>query len=387
MWRHRLRRGLAGLLVAALAATTAFVVLEPFRIAVQTLALVPELLDSGPKPLSLLVPTPERISVTYGTATQERLDLYLPRDRAERHPAILLALGVSPAPLDDPRVVRVATAIARLGLIVAVPESTALMANRIDREEPARLVEAFEVVAARPEVSPERVGIVGFSVGGSLGLLAATHPRIAGRVSFVNAFGAYGDAATLLAEVATRRIVVRDEVRAWQPGELTKRVYLGIVLDVIADPAARASVGEAISSIIAGDGPTASSYDPAVAAGLSGDALAIYQLVTTPDRATAETAIARLSEPSRELLAAISPDRAAAGLRAPVFLMHDEADNAIPFSQLGPLAAAVPPAVLRRVSAFRLFDHVEPDGGIELETLPELWELYRHLHDVLGEAL
>ena len=53
---------------------------------------------------------------------------------------------------------------------------------------------AFGLLASRPEVDPQRVGIAGFSVGGSLAVLAAADPRIAERVRFVNAFGAFGDA-------------------------------------------------------------------------------------------------------------------------------------------------------------------------------------------------
>lgn len=387
MWRRRLRRIGIGLLVAALLGVAAFFTIEPFRIGVQTLALVPELLNVGPKPLSFFSPTPERISTTYGAGQPERIDLYLPRDGAARHPAILLVLGVSPAPLDDPRVVRVATAIARLGLVVAAPESGVLKADRLEPAEVGRVVEAFELTAGRLEVDPARVGIVGLSVGGSLGLLAAADPAIADRVGFVNAFGAYGDVASLLAEVATRRIVIDGEVRSWQPGAMMKRVYLGMVLDAIADPTERARVQGAIEPIIIGSGPTESSFDLALAGSLSGDAAVVYRLVTTTDRAAAEAAIASFSEAWLERLVALSPVESAAGLRAPIFLMHDEADTAIPFSQLEPLAASIPRAALRRVTPFRLFDHVEPEGGLDPAALPETWKLLWHLQDVLGQAL
>jgi hypothetical protein len=68
--------------------------------------------------------------------------------------------------------------------------------------------------------------------------------------------------------------------------------------------------------------------------------------------------------------------------------MHDVGDDAIPLADFEPLAAAIPAASLRRATAFEIFDHVQPDaGGIGLEQVPDLWELFVHLRDVLDLAL
>ena len=125
---------------------------------------------------------------------------------------------MNPLPLDDPRVVRTAMALARLGFVVAAPESQEMRNWRIAPSEAPHLVEAFEVVAARPEVDPDRIGMVAFSVGGAVALLAAADPQIAGRVRYINAFGAFGDARTLLVDSATRTMVLNGETRPWRDG-------------------------------------------------------------------------------------------------------------------------------------------------------------------------
>jgi hypothetical protein len=100
----------------------------------------------------------------------------------------------------------------------------------------------------------------------------------------------------------------------------------------------------------------------------------------------AEAAIATLSLEQRTRLAGLSANLVAHRVQAAVFLMHDTDDTAIPFSQLDPLARAVPAENLERVSVFTFFDHVSP-GGVSPAALPELWSFFRHLTEVAEFAL
>jgi hypothetical protein len=370
-----------------------FVAVKPFRVSVLSVALVPELLGLGPRPLSAFTPEPRRESTMYGAAVVDRMDLYLPgtspADLATpaRYPALMLVLGVNPLPLDDPRVVRTATALARLGFVVAAPESQEMRNWRIAPSEAPHLVEAFEVVAARPEVDPDRIGMAAFSVGGAVALLAAADPRIADRVRYINAFGAFGDAHTLLVDSATRTMVLNGDVRPWRMGSLAREMFLRVVLRLPESEAAREQIRQRVEPLILGDGPTLQSFDPAFAASLAGDAVAAYRLATAVDRAVAADALASLSAPNRAMLDGLSANLVATGLRAPIFLMHDESDSAIPFSQLVPLAGSIPPALLRKVTPFRFFDHVQPGSLIGPTAFVELQKLDAHLSAVLNEAL
>jgi hypothetical protein len=394
MWRRRLRRLLVGLLVIAVIATAAFVVVRPVRVSVLSVALVPELLNQGPRPLSAFTPTPRRESITYGAEVRDRMDLYLPGtspadlSTPARYPTVMLVLGVNPLPLDDARVVRTATAIARLGVVVAAPESDRLRNWRLDPGEAPHLVEAFEAVAARPEVDPDRIGMAAFSVGAAIALIAASDPRIAERVRWINAFGGFGDAEALLVESATRRIVVDGVERPWKMGELAREMFLRTVARLASDEAEGERIAGEVEAIVLGDGPTPETFDPSFAASLTGaDSQAAYRLATSVDRATAAAAVAALSPEKHAVLRGISPNEAVAGLRAPIYLMHDTGDTAIPFSQFEPLALAVPRSLIRRVTPFTFFDHVQPGASLGPSALAEVGKLQAHLNDVLNVVL
>lgn len=381
-------RWLRAALLVGLLLALAFVTVRPFRIAVLTLAVTPELLDTGPRVLSALVPAPQRITVEYGPASSpDLMDLYLPRDGAAQRPAMLLVLGVHPVPRDHPAVVRVAEALTRLGIVVAVPESAAMKAGAIRPAEPDGLVAAFEVVAARREVDARRIGFAGFSVGGSVALIAAADPRIADRLAYVNAFGAYADASAYLVEIVTRSMVVDGRPIPWMPGELTRTTYLELVLGFLPDRPMRERLRDRLAPAFLRPDPPRALYDETFAATLDRDALALYRLSTAASAPEARAALDELSPGARATLAQLSPVTFAADLRAPIFLMHDEADDAIPFAQLDRLAKAIPARLLQRVTAFRLFEHVQPRRGLDPGALPEIWKLFWHLQAALDRAL
>jgi len=391
-----IRRPVTGIFmaVAGLIAVTVLAVItfEPVRTGVTTLALVPELLDQGPKVLSVVAPEPARRQIGYGEIRRDRADLYLPADTPAEdaglhgRPAVILVLGANQVALEHPVVVRTATALARIGFVVAVPADADLAAGRIRPDAVGHLIDAFEAVAGQPEVDPSRVGLAGFSVGASVALLAAADPELAGRVAWVNAFGAYADATTLLVDIASRSITIDAGVQPWQPGELARRAALGLILSAVPNRA-MAEVLRAATEPAILDGGAPPAYDQRVAARLDGDATVAYRLLAARTRAEAEAAMADLSPSAMATLAALSPVTVAGAIRAPVFLMHDVGDDAIPVTHLAHLAGAIPATSLRRTTTFEIFDPVQPDtGGIGLEQVPDLMALFGHLSEVLTLA-
>src|SRR5687767_14470880 len=178
-WLRRI--GIALLVVAVVA-----VAWEPTRVGLQTAVMLPNLLGSGPQPLTLFSAAPRREAVPYrgapdGGDDPELAELWLPDWATAERPAgaMLMVLGVNNVGRNHPVVARVAEALARTGVVVLVPDSAVLLEGHLEVGEIDGVVRAFQLLAARPEVDPERVGIIGFSVGGSLALLAAADERIA----------------------------------------------------------------------------------------------------------------------------------------------------------------------------------------------------------------
>ncbi len=378
-----LHLSLVGLLVAAL-----FVLAwQPARVAVQTAALVPTVLgvESG---LAWLNAAPRRETVAWRTAadgTPDLADLWLPpaADAGRPHGAILLVLGVNSVGRDYPAVVRLADGLARMGVVVLVPDSRVLLAGRVDPTEIDGVVGAFRFVAARPEVDPARVGMVGLSVGGALALLAAADPAIADEVRWVDAFGSYADAGRYLASVTAGAYRVADgSVEAWQPAQLARDLSLGMLLDLVAEPRDREALDGAYGPAIrAGQRPAAdAALDLETAA-----ARAVERLLLAPDLAAAEAAVAALPAAARATLAELTPAGHLAGLRARTFLMHDRSDAYVPYVESRALAAELGDRA--SLTEFRLFDHVEPKGIDLVGAAPEAWRLLWLVQAMLLETL
>jgi acetyl esterase/lipase len=378
------------LLVAAIV----LVAWEPTRVGFQTAVMLPNLLDAGPRPLNLFSAAPRRSAVPYregtGGTDPELAELWLPAWAAadQRAGAMLLVLGVNNVGRNHPVVERVADGLARSGVAVLVPDSRVLLAGRLEVGEIDGVVRAFQLLATRPEVDPERVGIVGFSVGGSLALLAAGDPRIASGVRFVNAFGAFADAASYLAAVSAHAYRAPDGAEVpWTPSPLAREVYLGFLLDQVPDAADRrmleARLGE---PILAAERPPP---DPELRADLETDAArAIHDLLTARTLDEATEMIEALPSRARSFIGDISPAGHLAGLRARIHLMHETEDHHVPFVESRALASALEPSgLLEAHTEFRLFDHVQPDDLDLVAAAPELVKLLLHVRTLMEETL
>ena len=379
------------ILVVALISLVAW---EPTRVAMQTAVMLPNLLDAGPKPLNLFSEAPIRTSIPYRTAVPgadpDLAELWLPAWASADRPAgaMLLVFGVNNLGRNHPAIVRVADGLARTGVAVLVPDSRTLLEGRLEPGEIDGVVHAFQLLATRPEVDPERLGIVGFSVGGSLALLAAADDRIASRVRWVNAFGAFADAGTYLASVSAHAYRAGDgSAVAWQPTPLALEVYVNFLLSQVTDAADRQALEGAFAQPIrAGQKPAA---DPGLRRGLESEAgRAVHDLFTASSLEAAEAAIAELPAASLRFIDAISPARHVDGLRAEVYLMHETEDHHVPFVESRALASAYERAgLLRAHTEFRLFDHVQPDDLDPAAAAPELWKLLLHLRTLMEETL
>ena len=387
-WLRRIGLGLLVLVVALVA-------WEPTRVALQTAVMLPNMLGSGPQPLTLFSPTPQRMSLPYRPAAEageepDLAELWLPEwaSTERRAGAIVLVFGVNNLGRNHPAIVRVADALARTGVAVLVPDSRTLLEGRLEVREIGGVVDAFQLLAARPEIDRERIGIVGFSVGGSLALLAARDAAIADQVRWVNAFGAFADAETYLSSVAAHTYVgPNGELPPWQPTPLAREVELGFLLDQVDDRDDRAALEEALGdAILAGDRPTP---DPELRESLATEtARTIHDLLTAASLTDARDAIRALPDESLAFIDAISPARHLDGLRASVYLMHETEDHHVPFVESRALADALDAAGhLAAHTEFRLFDHVQPDDLDLLAAAPELWKLLLHVRELMEETL
>jgi hypothetical protein len=343
-----------GLLLAIVALVAALVLWHPARVAAQALVLLPALFPSAPfDPLGVLTAAPARTEHAYAYAAGTvEASMFHPADGGPgRHGAIILLLGAGDLPRSD-LAVHLADGLARLGVVTLLPVSSGMLAEHLTVDEVDAVRASLDLLRTQSDVDPDRVGVVGLSASGGLAIVAAGQPDLRDRVRFVNSFGSYDDASTLLLAVASHSIGVDGHDQAWQPEPRTVEVVSNALVEV--------GVGERDRN----------------------------ELLAGTTRCRAGQIVAGLPEPVKEQLARLSPSHYLAQVRAHLYVMHDVDDSFIPFTESRDLVAQAPAGVVQRYTEFSIFAHVIPDRPVPWQTfLPDLWRLFWHIHAVLLEVL
>ena len=342
------------------------------RVALKSAGFLVEVFPSAPAyPLRWFTDPPTRTEVRYPVGGSETVaDVYRPAGDGRRG-ALLFYIGVGPEH-ENTHVVRISEALARAGLVVMLPVSEDLSEFRVTPRETEGVVAAFEWLRSQPYVDPDRVGILGISVGGSLAAVGASDPRIASEVRLLDLFGSGYSAADIISALTLRRIQVDGEWREWQPEEVSVDVFRDMLLSTLPEPD-RAP----LSSLI--ERPPAKAPQ-----GLSPEGRAVAELLVNRDPDRVGELLAALPPRTREYLAAVSPRTRVADLRAELFLLHDRDDAIIPFTESRRFYEEAVNARGRHLTELRLFRHVEPSAGLSpLALLREGWKLYRHVYSVL----
>ena len=375
-----LGRRRAALLVAALVVLLAFT--HPVRVALLALSLLPSIVGTLPvDPLVQLTPNPlrESFSLEYAGGTIEG-DLYSPRGAGQQHGALILVLGARPVERDEPILVRFAQGLSRAGLVVMIPVSPNLSAGRIVVEEVDAIVSEVELLRARPDVDPARIGILGFSVGGSVAIQAAADPRLEGKLVLVNAFGSFYDGVDLLRAASTHSLAYAGLDEPWEPAPLVTWVIARQFVDTLPDPNDRQILEQVFLQ-----------YDDAArqqAPTMTATGRAALGLLDGLPPAETEAALALLPPASLARLRAIRPAQYLDRVATRLFIMHDRGDHFVPYTESRRLAAHAPPERLEQFAELDMFDHVVPnrpptDAAFYLEALRLLRQLYGILLYVL----
>lgn len=286
----------------------------------------------------------QRIAVASGPVGY----LYLPSWPA---PGIVLVHGAARGGALDPRIERLASAIARTGRVVFVPQLE-LRFRVLSRDDIDRLVRAVLWLERFPFVDGS-VGLVGISDGGSFALIAAADHRIARSVGFVAAFGAYFDLRHVIQGITTHATTVDHRVVPWEPAPQAAGILRRQAERLLA-PADRT----ALEAALAGTLP---------ASALPPDAAAVYDVLENRDPRLALPLIAHLPSSVLGQIETFSPSRYLRRIEAPVAVLQSLDDPAVPPSEAALLADAfhAPEYLLTT------FTHVSP--GSVVRGLPDLW--------------
>ena len=383
-WVRIPRKGASWLfqfLVVAGALLTLFIAVAPQgKAGFHTVMFVSQVLDLPVKPQTWFSKETIRHEVHYQSSDGTTVaDVYRPND-GRQHAAVVLFLGANAAGRDDEDVVNLGHALAGAGYAVMFHWSPtmALKAN-IEPAETGNLVWAYQYLAEREYVDPERVGLGGFCVGASFALVAAADPRIQDDVYFVNAFGPYYDAETLLLQAASRSVEYDGERTPWNVDRLTLRVLANELIETLEDP----GDVEALTRRYMNN----EALTPDELGALSPEAINVTRLLdgTTPDEAQA--LYSALPERFRADLAGISPSFHVDDIRARLLILHDRNDRLVPAAESRRLLDATKDRGDVRYTEVLAFEHVRPSGGGIGDLLAEAWRLFRHMYSIIRIAV
>ncbi len=355
---------------------------------VKTLLFVTQVLPLPAKPLQWLTRSPVREQVTYTCSQGEGSgDLYRPAGGGKRA-GVMVFLGIIPVPQDDPRVVNLGSALARLGFIALFPWSKAMMDRRITPEEPGNMVQAFNRLADIEEVDADRLGMVGFCVGGSVLALAASDPRINDKVAFLSAFGAYYDIGDVMAQIASHTSAFHGDQDHWEANHLSKEVLAFQGVENLEADYDR----QALTKLFQEGDPSSTE----VPDGLSADGEIVFRLLRSmtvsglEHRLSIEDAqdlVSGLSPSYRARLDSISPKSIIGTLKARVLIAHDLEDDLVPVEESRRLAEALASRGNVTLTEFSLFSHVTPDKKVDKVTFfKEATKLFRYAYSIVRLA-
>jgi len=381
-----------GWLAALVALAVATILLAPLIWdAVLSGALMAEVLRPlQPGPIRWITAAPQEVRVTFpGSHRVMEANLYAPAGGGRRA-AVLLVHGVVETGKDDPRMVWLARLLARSGFVVLVPDFLGFKSLRLRVSDIGEMVDAVVYLHSLHErVLPDRIGMIGFSYGAGPMLIAATDPRIRGRLSFVVPFGGYYDLVQVIRFVTTGYYQYGQAKGYANPSDYTRWIFLRYNLDLLRDPidqAILAGLAEARGLGKLGEGAAA-----AVPSDLTPEGRSVYNLLVNRDPDRVEPLIGRLAPSIREMIEQLSPSRQIRQLGAYAIIVHSDPDPFIPHTESVALAEALGRRGKVRLEILRLFRHVQPDlpkktlGTLLKVYLPEGLKIYRLIFDLLRQ--
>lgn len=319
-----------------------------------------------------------------------RARVYAPGGGSRR--AVLLTSGLHVSGIDEPRLVRLARALASNQLTVVTPDIPELSRFEITPSLTDAIEHAALWLAGDASLAPDhKVGMMGISFSGGLTIVAAGRPSLADRVNYVFAFGGHDDLPRVLRYLCTgQEPFPRQQVRLAggapdAPFSRAPHDYgVAVILLEVADRLVPASQAESLR-----DGVRR--Y------------LVASALDTNVDKARAATefdalraSIKRLPEPSATLLRyVVDRDVVHLGARllpyvskvgadpslsvskspkpsVPAFLLHGIEDNVIPSIESEYLADDLRPRAPVRLLLSGLISHAEADRPVKVGDVMEL---------------
>jgi len=304
-------------------------------------ALVLANIDAGDQPsrLKRTTPGPTRTKVIFPVADQDYIaDVHQSPEGSLA--GIVLVPGAAERGKDDPRLLSLATSLARARFAVMVPDLPSLRALKVTPGNVQEVEAAFAWFRSQSGFAPGgKVGLGGISYAAGPALLAAMEPEIRDDVEFIVTIGAYHDLERSLTFLATGRFRKDGEWRHIEPREYGRSVLIHGMAARLGDSRDRRALEAMAQRRIADDD---SDVDDLVAK-LGPEGRKVFELMTCRDP---EQVPVLLRELPKSVLTDIQTldlaGKDLSRLKADLILIHGLDDDMIPYTESVSLARALP---------------------------------------------
>ncbi len=309
---------------------------------------------SAPSDLKDQTPVPERRSVTYVVdGRSNAADLYVPGQPAGAN--LVLVPGFTREGRDDPRVIDLASSLARARFIVLVPEIPGARDLRV-RGSDARPVGDAVLYLAESGDNRLPIGIAAISYAVGPAIRATLMASVGDDVDFVVGLGSYHDTTSVITYMTTGWF--RDGPDGdWQQGApypFSKWIFLASNAEALDDPIDIAVLRTLAQRRAADENAP---IDGLVEQ-LTPDGAALLALMTNDDPARVEALLAEVPDSVGAEIEALSlAGRDLTPLAGRLILIHGDEDRMIPYTESRALAAAVGDVQYFEVADF---SHIDP---------------------------
>lgn len=290
------------------------------------------------KPLGLLTKPPTLQKVELESENGKIVaDLFIPQGDGKKG-AVIVAMGIKTAEKDKPLLLKFADTMARLGFITFWPRLKALDEGISLPEEPETFIESFKYLERLKDV--KRISFVGFSVGSSVALVAASDPKIADKVYGFVFFGGYFDVFDYYTSLATKTTKLDDQIITWNA--------------------------------------SADAVDHAKGLLEARKALEMVKIFEATSSAQAYALLEKVPKEEIDGMRKYNPEDKIGDFQALIFILHDKVDTYVPYTESIRLNQALGDRK-REFLIIDLFEHVQPNRPINIG---ELVKLYGFLYKV-----
>ena len=324
---------------------------------------------SGASTLKETTPQPQRSLVTYDIDGRPSVaDIYEPLQPIGA--GLVLVPGFTPDGKDDPRVVDLATSLARARFLVLVPDLAGSRAEEIQLDD-ARTIADGAIFLAESDLLPagHDVGVAAISYAVGLALLASLEPDAGDKIDFLVGLGGYHDteAVVTFATTGHYRLETRDGWLTKDPVPAAKWRLLSsntellddaqdrTLLRAIAERRSRAE-NAPIDDLVAGLGP---------------DGRALLDVMINDDPEAVGDLLQDLPPTIRGQLESLSPsNHDLSHLEGRLILIHGRDDTLIPYTESVALGNAVAGSEVFVIDGFSHIDRsgMGLDGKLQLIT-------------------